>query len=77
MILIRAHVFRQDTGESVRTVPGGRPKAGEDGRLKQLVSTPRVFLGEDVPLRYEIHVTAVSPDRRQSTPAVVTVIAPP
>ena len=59
LVIVWTEVYRRDTGEKLASVPGLRTRADEQGRFSARVATPRIFIGEEVPLRYVVCAQAV------------------
>ncbi len=59
LVIVWTEVYRRDTGERLASVPGLRTRADEQGRFSARVATPRIFIGEEVPLRYAVCAQAV------------------
>jgi hypothetical protein len=72
LVVIWTEVYKRQTGELVRSVPGIRHKTEPDGSFHVRIATPRVFLGEDVPLVYKLHVRA-DYGGNQSKPVVIEI----
>ena len=72
LVVIRTEVYNNQTNEMLRDVPGIRHLSGEGGRFAFRIATPRVFIGENVPLRYEIHVKAAT-DKRYTAETIIVV----
>jgi hypothetical protein len=72
LVVIRTEVYNNQTNEMLRDVPGIRHLSGEGGKFSFRIATPRVFIGEDVPLRYEIHVKAAV-DKRYTAETIIVV----
>jgi hypothetical protein len=53
--VIYTNVYRTDTGEFLSSVPGIRHMPNAQGMYSGAIATPRISIGADVPLRYEIH----------------------
>ncbi len=76
LVVVWTEVYNAKTGERLEKVPGHRHKADEQGNFSLLISTPRIFMGPDVPLRYEIHAQAFDGKDKKSLEAIVTVVSP-
>ncbi len=65
LVVIWTIVYRTDTNEVVRNVPGIRHKAKENGDFHFRIATPRVAFGDkDTRVRYEIHAQVVTPNSK-------------
>jgi len=53
--VIWTEVYRTDTNEILKMVPGIRHLTKPDGTYQGGIAGPRISFGDDVPLRYEIH----------------------
>lgn len=75
LVVVWTAVYDATTGELKKKVPGHRHLTDETGGFSLVISTPRIFLGADIPLRYEIHAQAFT-GRTPSLEAIVTVVSP-
>ena len=73
LVVIHTEVYDNTTNEMLRDVPGIRHLSGEGGKFAFRIATPRVFIGDNVPLRYEIHVKAATADRQYSAETIIVV----
>ncbi|MGD9518261.1 MAG: hypothetical protein AB7W28_02000 [Armatimonadota bacterium] len=74
LVVVWTEVYNGVTGELLKKIPGHRRLANEQGHYSVVISTPRVFRGPDVPLRYEIHAQAFD-GQQGSLEAIVTVVS--
>ncbi|MCD6351830.1 MAG: hypothetical protein J7M26_06910 [Armatimonadetes bacterium] len=58
LVVIWTEVRKQQDNSLVSSVPGIRHKPEPDGSFHFRVAAPRIFLGEDTPLVYYLHVRA-------------------
>ncbi len=77
-LVIYSDIYRCNTNEHVRRVPGIRHWTKDDGSFAVRIATPRVFADPSIKLIYKIHVRAYSQPNRGADPpdlseAVVTV----
>ena len=72
LVVIRTDVYNNQTNELLRDVPGIRHLSGEGGKFRFRIATPRVSIGEAVPLRYEIHVKAAT-NKRYTAETIIVV----
>jgi hypothetical protein len=72
LVVIWTEVYNADTNDSLRQVPGIRHTANADGNFNFRIAVPRVFVGENASLRYEIHVKAAV--NQQYTPETIIVV---
>jgi len=75
LMVVWTAVYDAATGELKKKVPGHRHFTDETGGFSLVISTPRIFMGADIPLRYEIHAQAFT-GRTGSLEAIVTVASP-
>ena len=57
-LVIYSDIYRCDTNEHVRRVPGIRHWTKDDGSFAVRIATPRVFADPSIELTYKIHVGA-------------------
>lgn len=76
LVIVWTAVYNAKTGELMEKVPGHRHRADQNGEFALRISTPRVYLGQDVPLRYEIHAQTMDEKGNKSLEAIVTVVSP-
>lgn len=63
LVIIWTVIYNKDTGEKLRSVPGIRHKAEENGDFHFRIATPRIAFGDkDTRVRYEIHAQIVTPN---------------
>lgn len=62
-VVIWTLLYRADTNEELRNVPGIRHKAEQNGDFHFRIATPRVAFGQrNIRVRYEIHARVETPD---------------
>jgi len=79
LIVIYTVVYKADTGEKLRTVPGMRHRPQENGQFNFRIATPRIMFGtgdEPPVLRYELHVGAILPDGKQGPETIISLFSP-
>ena len=58
-------IYRADTNELLRNVPGIRHRAEANGDFHFRIATPRIAFGDkDTRVRYEIHAQVVTPNSK-------------
>lgn len=74
LIVIHTEIFDAEDGtQYYRPIPGHRHLVNPDGSFALLISTPRTFFWVQRPVRYEIHVYAITPDGQKSPHTVIPV----
>ncbi len=58
LVTIWTEVYDPSSNQLLRSIPGIRSYASEDGSFRFRIATPRVSIGPDTPLRYEVHARA-------------------
>jgi len=61
LVVIWTVAYRTDNNEELRKVPGIRHRAEASGDFHFRIATPRIFVGADVRIRYEIHARVETP----------------
>jgi hypothetical protein len=74
LVVIKSEVFDiVDNNPHPRMVPGHRHYVNPDGTFALLVATPRIFIGLQLLVRYEIHVYTLKKDGTESKHVVIPV----
>ncbi len=61
LVIIWTVAYRADSNEEIKSVPGIRHRAEASGDFHFRIATPRIFIGPDVRIRYEIHARIEAP----------------
>lgn len=74
LVVIQTHVYNEDRSDKYyRTIPGHRHRTNPDGSFALLIATPRVFFGDRINLKYDIHVFTATKDGGESPHTVIPV----
>jgi hypothetical protein len=73
LCVVWTEVYNAETNELLRRVPGIRHLPEENGSFHFRVAVPRVYIGEKVSLRYEVHVKAQQEEGGYTPDTVVEV----